>query len=468
MKRLIGLLGVCLSSGCVLGPDYQRELPERFDRLESAETTGDMTPWWRTVDQEVYQQFVRETLSQNLSLTEAAERTLQAYQRLGIRQADRIPSASLRIDAAQTRYLEDAEDRPTTERYERVAQVSWQVDLFGKLQRSIESSEALFVATRAQQEALLHSLVGEMTRRYIAVSVYSTLLENAREQVRNREALLEVVERRYLRGARGSSQQDVLLAQENLSILKADVSDLERTLAENLLALEVVLGRVPGSTAAKKAAAFPLLDPPEALPDVLPLALLDRRPDLRASEFRLKAATADVGAALADLYPGISLGVSVGSQGTSVGDLFSSDSLISTLSASILQPLFNAGALRKAKDIQESEMRELAAAYAADILEAMREVETLRVSDRTLGDQLTQQRQSAESLRQAEQLAARRYRDGIQTLQSYLDIQQRRYQSDRRVLLTLQQRWVSRVNLYLALGGDAESELLMFYPESTP
>ncbi len=128
--------------------------------------------------------------------------------------------------------------------------------------------------------------------------------------------------------------------------------------------------------------------------------------------------------------------------------------MMGSLLGRINQQLFAGGALRANIRLQEAAAREAAANYANLVLEALREVESALQADRRVAEQLTQQERSLEALRQAEQLSRDRYRDGLISLQSYLEIEQRRYRTEQNRLRTQQLRWRTRISLYLALGGD--------------
>jgi outer membrane protein TolC len=186
----------------------------------------------------------------------------------------------------------------------------------------------------------------------------------------------------------------------------------------------------------------------------LPVDLLDRRPDLRASELRLAAADAEIGVAMADLYPGLTLGGNIGVSGNQAGNLFSADQLAGSLLLTITSRLFEGGALRANIRLQESEARELSARYAGNVLGALREVETALKAEQELEKEMDSLQQSLQAVRKAESISLTRYQEGIESLRAYLEIQQRRYLVEQSWLRLLQEKWNNRITLYLALGGD--------------
>ncbi|WP_221031475.1 efflux transporter outer membrane subunit [Actomonas aquatica] len=459
---LLALASVAFVAGCTVGPTAERPTlptppPEAFVNApapapEPTPSAPAMTRWWTQIDDPAFAGLVDTLLAANLNLQQATERVTQARERLNATRGGNLAALSAGADARRAFTTNAAGDRVYTETYAADLNVSWTLDLFGSRRRAIEAGTATFLSAAAEQEALSHALIAQLLNRRVAIAVNQRLLELARENASNRELLQDLVSRRYELGASGATASDVYLAAENVSTVQADVPLYQRQLAAELYQLDVLLGRTPGTTAPTPRD-FPLLTPPAAPAPPVPAALLDRRPDLRASELRARAATANVGIALADLYPQLTLGGSIGVAGPELDDLFSTDQLVGSLLGSITQRLFAGGALRANLRLQESAARELAAAYANDVLDALREVETALQADRELDRQLAAQTRSLEALRAAERLAAERYRSGLQPLQSYLDTQQRRYRTEQAWLLTQQARWTARVNLHLALGG---------------
>jgi len=213
------------------------------------------------------------------------------------------------------------------------------------------------------------------------------------------------------------------------------------------------LGQAPG-TLNPIASDFPMIAPPVDVPICLPADLLDRRPDLRAAELRVKAANADIGVAIADLYPSLSLGGSIGFNGSDTNNLFNADRLAGAILASVTARIFEGGALRANIDLQKSEARELAAGYTEDVLNAMREVETSLKAERELAAEIKQAMISEDALRKAEDITNKRYIRGIESLNDYLDAQQEYYAAQQNLISVQAQKWNTRTALYLALGGD--------------
>jgi NodT family efflux transporter outer membrane factor (OMF) lipoprotein len=390
-----------------------------------------------------------------LALQEAGERVIQARERANIERGRDKPSLS--ADGSASRSFAPSNTasskRLYTTSYGAELNASWQIDLFGKIRRAVESSDASFKASVYDRHALTHALIADLLNRRIAVAINKNLLELAQKNAQNRADISKLVKRRYNLGVRKTALADVYLAEENATNVLADTHQFERLLADQVYRLDVLLGQVPGTTQPERTD-FPLLAEPLDVPLCLPADLLDRRPDLKASELRLKAANADIGVAVSDLYPSLSLGASIGFCCIKTNNLFRADRLAGSILSRLTTRLFEGGRIRANIRLQESELRALVAAYSQDILDAMREVETALKSEQELDLELENTQQSVDALRKAEQLSQERYIRGILTLKEYLDIQQRRYVAEQGMLNIQQLKWNARIALYMALGGD--------------
>jgi len=188
----------------------------------------------------------------------------------------------------------------------------------------------------------------------------------------SRRATLNAVERRYRAGLESTNAVDLHGARENYTSALADITTLENNIEATTTSLHVLLGRIPGASPLNMDT-LANVPPPQGVPVGVPASLLDRRPDLRAAEFRLEAATENVGVAIADLYPNLTLTGSLSSSDTSTANLFDVTSLAGSLMAQIAQPLFDGGARQATVRQREAQMAEQAAAYAGNILTAIKE-----------------------------------------------------------------------------------------------
>lgn len=480
-------------TACTVGPDYQRpETPagemaafyNAPDGVRQIISGKDFSRWWHRINDPWLDNAVDHLLVDNLQLKEAAARIQQAWAQLGIARGSKLPALSVSSSAlrgfqgidsgisgfgtggagagqplngtgaagAAPFQGNDSESIYFTQ-LEAGLSTSWQVDLFGGLERTSTAARLQYLASLANAEALIHSLISELARRRISLATLHQRLDLVRETAENRKLTLQVVERRYRRGVADTSATDVYLARENLAAVTSRIPDLQSRIREQLHMLDVLLGRSPGTTAAEKISP-PKIQPPGTLPPGLPARLIDRRPDLRANEFRLAASVEQVGVAVADLYPDLTLTGAIGLRDNALSTFFDSANLFGTIVADIMVNLFQGGRLRANIDLQKAEARELAADYAGKVLTALEEVETGLSNGRYLGDQLDHLEERLDNTRKAARQLMEKYTSGLVPLLDVLVAERRRFSAEQEYVLLAQAAWNNRIALYLALGGD--------------
>lgn len=466
--RFIFLLVSLVLVSCTLGLDYQRPMTLAKSDTDSASVNYHGTAsqnqgaessvqlsWWRAYSDPLLDRWVGDLLTENLDLRSAAERVMQARERVVIAGGERWPSAGLSVDGS--RLFSPDLVQPGERSYRTDLNVglgiSWQADLFGKIRRSVEAAHYQGLANEADYLALQHTLIAELVRLRASVAVSQRELAVQTDIVDSRQRTLDTVERRYQLGVKNTSALSVYTAEENVASAQAQLAVLNQQLAENLLVLDTLLNQQPG-TLQKIATDFPLLPLAGAVVTGVPAGLLDQRPDIRGNEFRLMAANAQIGVAMADLFPDLTLSINGGFNSDQWGGLFDNNNALGSLTGQITTRLFEGGRLRAQIRLRESELREQAAQYAKLVLNAMAEVETALVQEHYLVEQVALLQRSTSAARKAEALAERRYQQGISPLLELLEAQRRRQNSERSLLAAQRASWRARVDLHLALGGD--------------
>lgn len=444
-------------AGCALGPLYQR--PDTSAQaiksyINAPKSDGDqsMARWWERLNDPVVDQLVQTALLNNLTLNSARERVIQANEKVIIAQGAYFPSVSANLGGARSKSQIGSVSSYSTS-YEAGLSTSWQLDLFGQNRKATWAAKADFQAAEAEREALAQTLVANIVRQRVAIATLARRVQLAKDIASSRDDTVQIVERRYRNGVDSTGALDIRLARTNFSSAQAQIPSLESNLTDALYGLDILLGRAPGVTQLK-AIDFVALPPQEKIILDPPVALLDRRPDLRASELRLKAANENVGIAMADLYPNITFGGSLGFQDNSIGNLFRADQLAWSLLGTVTNRLFEGGKLRANIRLSESQARELASDYTQDVLEAVRDVESALQRGKKLNEQVDLLGINVEEARQAEATAQDRYRRGITNLLELLETQRHRQTAEQNLLLAQQSAWNARIDLYLSLGGD--------------
>lgn len=450
-------------AACTLGPEPERPVTaaaagDRYVNQEGeleAEPVVLESPWWESFGDSVTSELVLEALENNIDLKIAAARILEAEAALKRAGAARWPQIDYELGASRTKtsfVLPEIGRRSIfSTNYTTDFRVSYLVDVFGKLKRTRQAAWASLLSEEAAAEAVIHSVIAGVVRARVQVATLERALAIATDIRSSWESTLRTVERRYRNGLVGAVE--LHLARENLSSAQAAEVTLTGAVKEARHALDVLIGRRPGS-GPELPDSLPDLPDLEPVPLGLPVELLDRRPDLRQAEERFAASTYGVGAALADLYPSLTIGGSVGTRSDTVGDLLSTDAVVYQALMGLAGPLFTGGARRAEVAASRARAEQAAASYAGAVLVALREVEDALVQERTARESLEFTSRRVAEARAANRLSRERYQRGVETLLQVLETDRRLRAAEEALINGTADLWNSRINLFLALGGD--------------
>jgi len=462
----VAVLLIVFSAACTLGPEPERpataaDVGESY--FHASEEPGpvlpEVSPWWRTFGDETTVELVELALENNTDLWAAAARVLEAEAGLKKAGGARLPQVGYGVGASKQRnsfVLPEIGRRTidsTTYSYD--FNISWQADLFGRLKRTQQSQWALLLAEEANQEAVVHAVVASVVRARVLVATAAWALDINQEITRSWEATTRTVDRRYRAGVAGAVE--LHLARENLASARASEAVIEGSLEQARLALDVLVGRRPGS-AEMLPDSMPQLPSLDPVPLGLPAALLDRRPDLRQAEMQLEAATFGVGAAVANLYPDLSLTGSVGENGDRINDLDISN-FVYNIVANLTGPLFTGGQRRADVAAARARAEQAAAVYAGAVLDALREVEEALVLSDTSFESFELTTERVAEARAADRLAKERYQRGVEGLLTVLETERRLRLAEQAIITNTSDVWNIRIDLFLALGGDWGTDL---------
>lgn len=451
--RLLPALLAALTAGCALTEPVVRPeqaLPAQW--AEPARAAEPATPlhdtWWQDFGSARLDAFVTEALATTPDLRIQAERVVQAE--LALRQAGASLLPSLDVSGgSSTRNVDSNESSSTGIDLG----ASYEIDLWGRIAAGVDASRAGLMATRFDYDAARLSISASVAIAWFQVLALQERLDIARRNLATAERVLRVVQARYDNGA--ASALD--LSQQRTTVLnqRKAIEPLEVQLRQTRSALAILLGRNPqagptpdGAGGIERLGALKV----PAVGAGLPSELLLRRPDLAASEARLVAAAANIAAARAALLPGISLSAGAGVGSAALLALADATRTLS-ISASVLQKIFDGGRLRADVDIQRSRQRELVESHRRAILAALKEVEDALANGVRDTNQEAAEREILAEAERSLRLAELRYREGADGLLTVLLAQRTLFASQDQLALTRLARLTAAVNLYKALGG---------------
>jgi multidrug efflux system outer membrane protein len=456
--------GFLMLSGCMVGPDYERPATAAeasagyFRSGEHSRDANDLAAidgWWQRFGDPVTADLVLQALENNYDLKAAAARVLQAEALFTETSGRKLPEVSYNLGRSRSKmsfnFGGSGRFSVLNTTYSQDISVSYILDLFGKLKRAERAAWEELLGTEASEQAIIHSLIANVIKARVEIATIQRGLAIARANTQSRQKTLEIVERRYKQGLVGPV--DVRLARENLAAAKSVEPGLELLLIKAHHALDVLLGHKPGSSGYLPETLAELPDL-ETVPIGLPAALLDRRPDIMAAEFSLRAANEQIGVSVAQLYPDLTLTGSLGRSADRFGDLWIPETETYGLVLNLMQPIFNGGQLRAQVDRSKGRYSELAANYAGAVLTALREVEDVLASEEMLGVQFEYVEVRFREARAAENLSRQRYQRGVESILAVLESERRRRIAENELAILKGKIWTARVNLFLALGGD--------------
>ena len=392
MRRLpTALLAVGLTlGGCTVGPNFKPptvEAPPTWGGepadVPSRTVAGPVeASWWTAFNDPELTSLIDRLARQNLDLKAAAERIEQARAQRRIAGSQGLPHVEAQGFAEHLRAspegilktIQPAPDAPGEfTLYSDQAQVSWELDLFGRVRRMVEAQSANIEAMTDARRAIALSALAELAQDYLQLRGLQTreaLLQRALDLAHHRQALLRD---RFRNGA--ATKADVAEADAEAAAIAEDLPPLRAFEAQVVNALGLLLAETPRALDAELRSPAALPARPPLVPVGLPSELLRRRPDLRQAEARLHAATAEEGVAVADFFPQVSLNGSYGTQSISTSNLFSYNARNFMGGPSVTVPLFEGGRLRGELKLRKSEAREAALAYHQTVLQAWSDVD---------------------------------------------------------------------------------------------
>lgn len=408
------------------------------------------TDWVTDFRSEALSALIAEALAHNRDLRAAAARVAQARARARAAGADLWPQLSLGVTGSGSRVgLKDG--GTTTESYGVGADISWEVDLWGRLASSARSAALTAEATARDEAAARLSLAGQVADGWFGAIAARQQRDLARETVTTYERAEHLVRARTQAGL--TSELDLKLAISNLESARALARLRDQQFGEARRRLEVLLGRYPAASV-ETAAQLPALAGVPATG--VPADVLARRPDLQAGYTRLMAAGYGVASARRALLPRLTLTGSIGDEGASLADAFDFHKMVATLVGQLTQPVFQGGRLRANVDLAKATRDESVQTYAQSVLVAFREVEDALGAEAQLGAREAALATSAQQAAAAERLAELQYTNGLTSILTLLDAQRRNLDAQSQLLDARLARLTSRVRLHVALGGSLQ------------
>ena len=469
MRKPLGILALAAAlGGCAVGPVYEApdiDMPAAWPEgaaldVESGEALGE---WWRRFEDPALDRLVARALADNLEIRLQAARVEEARARLGLARAEQLPSVGAQAEATRERQpsaaigLEGFEIPPRN-LFSIAGVLSYEIDLWGRLAREREAAAALLEGNLHAQEAVRLGVIADVAVGYFGLRSAQRQLDITERTLAAREEGVRIERLRFDAGQ--IDELSYRQAESELATARAELPARIEELRRRESALGLLLGLSPAELLAAIEVGEGTLEDiawPAAVPAELPAALLARRPDLRAAEAELVAATAGVGVAEAARLPQLTLAGLLGTAATRPGDLFGADSEAWSIGATVAGPVFDAGRGRARVETAEAQRAQAELRYRVTAATAFAEVRDALAFHASSAARLAALMEQTQALRRTEELAQIRYREGYISILELLTAQRMLLTAELAETRARADRLAAVATLFKALGGGWEA-----------
>lgn len=447
-------------AGCSTGPDYVRpaaELPETWTAAPAQGKPVAAERWWTVYGDATLDRLVDEALANNQDLALATARLDEARALARVADAQLVPSVdagfqrdrSRRSDSTATRVPGSLENN----NYRAQLNVSYELDLWGRLRDSAKAARAELLATTAARETVRLALTAQVAQSYYALVAFDAQVADARKALALREDNLRLQRIRSSAGLINDFELRQLEAE--VAATRAQLPALERRRSSEELALGVLLGRSPRAIINDRVTRSADSGQPATpvVPADLPSELLLRRPDVVAAEQQLIAANARIGAARATLFPRIGLSGLLGSESAALSNLFSGPAQIWSLGFALAQPIFQGGRLFGEVEAVQARERQALAQYQKTLQTAFRETHDALIAQARAREVFEAESARAKALGESLRLARIRYENGLTSQLEVLDAERNLLSAELNRAEALRSQRAAVADVVKALGG---------------
>jgi len=457
--RIVALAALVLA-GCAAAPKFERpavELPAAWAASAPAPFTDGR--WWRIYGEPALDQLVERAFAANTDLAVAVARVDEA--RALLREADASFTPQVDANVSRNRSLSSAATGllpPGTPRernsYRATLDVSYEIDLFGRLRGSADAARADLAASEAARDGVRLALAAQVANGYFALQALDARRDNLRRTLALRGEALQLERKRQSAGL--ASDFDLRQLDAEVASVRAQLPLIERERGAQEAALLVLSGRSPKdifeASLPGAAPREPVLPAP-AVPAGLPSELLLRRPDLVEAEQRLVAANARIAVARAAAFPSISLTGFLGSESSALSSLFSGPAGIWQLAIALAQPIFSGGRLEARTEAAQARERQALAQYQGAIRNAFREVRDALAAQARARESFEAESDRVKALAEAARLARLRHEHGLASRLDVLDAERNLLAAQAGRIEAARSQRAAIADLFRALGG---------------
>lgn len=455
-------------AACAVGPDYHPRaaaelgVPDAWSVPAGQKAQEDLSQWWTRFDDPMLASLVQRAQSANLDVAQAVVRLRQARESLVQQRADLFPSLSVSGGVSHSEPLRGASSTTTlpdgtvtsfsqsgSTSFSLGADASYQVDLFGGVRRGVEGARASYEASGFDYATVLISVEAETARNYVLARVAQAQIANARDSLGISGDNLQIAGWRVQAGLVSSLDEET--ARANNAQIAATIPTLEANYNSYVSRIAVLTGQAPGALKAEMEAVKPIPKGPAEVGAGIPADTLRQRPDVRAAERNLAAATANIGVATAQLYPSLSIGGSIDAGSTALSSIF--DVITGRLFGNIAQTLFDGGRRQSAVRSAQAAADGAFLAYKSTVLTSLEDIENAAVALQTAQAREKQFAVAFDASTNQAMLARLQYRSGLTDFTTLNQAEASLITARNGLVSARSDEATALIQLYQALGG---------------
>jgi len=455
MKRTIILFSIVVLARCAVGPKYSRpdtKAPSSYTQEHVQSDSITNMKWWEVFKDSALNNLIHVAVKENKDIRVAIARVDESRAILGYNKANLGPFLDYSARARGTNFGSTAEGATVafpTNSYSALGNISWEIDIWGKLRHANRAAYAQMLASEEDRRSVYISLVSQVAENYFQLSGLDERHELARRTYESRKEYERILTLRFERGE--VAELDKLQAEQLTASAEAQVYALEREIVLTENALNVLLGRASTPiTRGFSNAEQPL---PVEIPQGLPSQLLERRPDIRSSEQKLIAQTEQVGYAVALRFPSLSLTGFLGIASQDLSTLTKGDAFLGSVTGQLAGPFFRFGQNKRRVEAEKALARQFGYVYEKTVINAFAEVENSLAQIRTYKKEYHAREHQVAATQKTLNLSRALYDNGYTSFLQVLDSERELYSASYDKSLALQNQLISTVMLYKALGG---------------
>ena len=468
-KKFLIVMMFVLLPGCAVGPDYivpDVEMPSNWkasiDETDISDQR-DIDSWWKLLDDPVLENLIARAGQENLDLKEAYSRIIESRARIKYAQGaylpriDSVGSYTRGRDSDNGAAYKDSGIKPDTENlFSTGFETSWEMDMFGRIRRSVESAQASFEGSVDYYNYMMVLLYSEVASTYVSLLTIQERIKYAQENIELQQETLKLTQARFK--SELVPELDVEQAKLNLATTEATIFALKKRRVEAVNRLAVLLGEFPSKLSAELKDVAPIPDISAKIPKVFPAELIKQRPDIRVAERNLAAQTARIGVAAADLFPKSTFSGYFYLEGRDLDDMNDFSSRKYAFGPRFDWVIFDGNRIRNNIKIEKAKTEQMCLAYKKTILTAAEEVENALSSftyEKSLHEALTR---STQSSKKSVDLVRSLYKSGLTDFQNVLDMQRTLFVQQDELANSKGQIIQEWIRIYKSFGGGWVAE----------